>query len=582
MKKIVINLLSLKVPIITLLFLFLLSPIVFSYDIMPVDSVKAGMKGYGISVFGGNKVDTFSVEILGVLKKAGPDRQLIIARLSGAGLEKTGIIAGMSGSPVFISNKIIGAVAYAWAFSIEPITGITPIEEMLATKGDSFAQESGDAEFEIEGEGKTVPYSGIKLKKIRTPLSVSGFDDRLVKYIDDFFEGKGFSIVIGGSSAGEGREKDFLFPGSAVAARLVGGDASIGAIGTVSYIEGKDVYMFGHPLYYSGKTSIPMTTAYVYAILPSQESSFKIASTEKEIGAVIQDRGNAVYGELGRKAETVPFNVDIIKGKKRRSFHFDVVRHKELTPFFLGILFSNAILTQGRAYGNLTISMDMNLKLENYPEVKLRNFFSGGNAYIQAMNDISDILKLIFNDRFEKIKVRGIDITASISEEERSYEIVNAKPEAFIVKRGVSVDIEVLLRGLKGKTRYEKFTLKIPETYTDSVANVALVSAGAMIGLEMERVPDRFKTERKGQLFELLKLAPRNNVLYCLLLSRKVGVVMKGFELSSLPSSMLRLLEGSQALGEGRFTKGSIVRRKEKECDFVVSGSKVVTLKITD
>jgi len=563
-------------------FLLLPSVAVLPHSIMPVDSVKAGMKGYGISVFGSNKVDTFGVEILGVLKKAGPDRELIIARLSGAGLEKTGIISGMSGSPVFIDKKIIGAVAYAWSFSIEPITGITPIENILAAKQDITGEENDGDEFEIQGEGKMSPYSGVTLKRIRTPLSVSGFDERMVKNIDDFFKERGFNTVLGGSSSDGKMGRDSLFLGSAVAGRLVGGDASIGAVGTVSYIEENDVYIFGHPLYYSGKTSIPMTTAYVYAVLPSQMTSFKIASPEREVGAIMQDRRNGVYGVLGTKAETVSLNVTVISAKNKRKFHFDVVQHKELTPFFLGISFSNAILAQARGFGNLTISMEMNLKLDKYADVNIRNLFSGTNAYVKAMNDINQVLKIILDDHFEVIKVKGVDITAKISEEEKSAIIVNAKPGAFTVKRGDKVSIEIFLRGLKGEKMREEFVLRIPKTYTDSVASIAVVGAAAMMGLEMERAPNRYIAERKGQLIEILKLSPRNNLLYCLLLSRKPGMFIRGFELSSLPSSMLHLLEDSQGLGEGRFTRGSIVSRKEKEFDCVVSGSKMITLKIVD
>jgi len=564
-------------------FFFIFLPFtLFSYEIMPVDSVKAGMKGYGISVFGENKLDTFDVEILGVLEKVGPDRKVIIARLSGAGLEKTGIISGMSGSPIFINGKIIGAAAYAWSFSIEPITGITPIEEIIATKIDSTEEIGGESEIKIRGEGKISPYSGVTLTRIRTPLIVSGFDDWLMKDIDDFFGERGFSIVLGGGVSGERDAKDSLFIGSGVIAQLVGGDVLIGAIGTVTYIEGDDVFAFGHPLFFSGKTSIPMTTAYVYAIMPSQYNSFKIASGGKEVGSVLQDRRSAVYGVIGKKAHTIPLSVTVIKEKESKTFHFDIIDHKELTPFFSGITFSNAILTQGRLYGNLTLSLEIHLKLEKYGDVKLKNFFSGEKALVLSLNNINDILGWILNDRFERIKIKEISITTHVTEEVKTAVIETVKPGSFTVGRGGKIDLTVFLREMKGKVIKEKFTVRVPETYTDSTVRIAIVGANGLKSLELERASNIFMAEREGQIIELLRLAPRNNVLYCLLLSPKRGMIVKGYELGSLPSSMLHLMEDSQGFGEGRFTKGGIVARMEKQCDFLVSGSSIIGLKIID
>ena len=563
--------------------IFLILPItLFSYEVMPVDSVKAGMKGYGISVFGGNLLDTFDVEILGVLENVGPGRKLIIARLSGAGLEKTGIIAGMSGSPIFINEKIIGAAAYGWSFSIEPITGITPIDEMLATKVDSTEEVDEEPEIEIRGAGRMSPYTGVTLTRIRTPLFISGFDGWLIKDINNFFEERGFSVVLGGGASGKGDVVDSLFVGSGVGARLVGGDASIGAIGTVTYIEGKDVFAFGHPLFFSGTVSIPMTTSYVYAIMASQISSFKISSIEKEVGAILQDRRDAIYGVIGEKAKTIPLNVEVTKRKEKSVFHFDLIDSKQLTPFLAGIVLANSIIVQGRRSGSLSLSLELNLNLEKYGDIKLKNFFSGENALGQSMNNISNVLRLILEDRFERIKIKEISIKTNVIEKERVVEIGTVKPGKFTVRRGGEVDLTVFLKGMEGKVLKEKFSIKIPETYSDSIVKIAVVGAGGLLNLEVERAANRYMAERPGQVLELLRDVPRNNFLYCLLLSYRTGMIVSGYELGSLPSSILHLMGDSQDLGEGRFTRGGIVTRIERECDFLVSGSNLVTLKIVD
>ena len=564
------------------LFIFLIPITLLSYDILPVDSIKVGMKGYGISVFKNNEPDTFGVEILGILDKIAPGRRLIIARASGCGLEKTGIISGMSGSPIFINGKIIGAAAYAWSFSIEPITGITPIEEIIATKRDSIEGGESGSDIKIPGEGKMSPYSGITLTRIQTPLSISGVDEYLIGEIDKFFGKKGFNVVLGGSQSGVKQEKDSLFVGSAVAAKLVGGDASMSAIGTVTYVDGKDVFAFGHPLYFSGTTSIPMATAYVHTIMPSQYSSFKIASVGKEVGAVLQDRGTAIYGLIGEKAKTIPLSITVTQKRNCKTFHFDVIEHKELTPFLTGTTLLNAILSNARGYGALSLSLGINLKLAKYGDVKLKNFFSGESALTLSLNSISQMLHSILNDVYEEIEINEVEITVDVTEEIKTALIETVKPGSFTVKRGEETDLVVFLKELRGKNLKERFTVRIPETYTDSIVKIAVVGAEGYKNLESERRAGMFITEKPGDVIKLLKLSPRNNVLYCLVLSTKPGMIIKGYEFGSLPSSMLHLMKGSQNLGEGRFTRGDIITRIERECNFAVFGASVVILKVID
>lgn len=552
------------------------------HEIMVSDSLKPGMKGYGISVFEGNVVDTFGVEILGVMHNIGPGRRLIIARLNGAGLEKTGIIAGMSGSPAFINGKIIGAVAYGWTFAIEPLAGITPIEEILEAKYEGPESMDDESEIKIEGDGSLSPYAGATLSRIQTPLMVSGFDERFIKEFDDFFGSRGFSVVLSGAGSGEGTGSDALFVGSPVSAQLVDGDASLGAVGTVTYIDGNDVFAFGHPLFHSGSVSFPMATAEVITVMPSQYSSFKIANTGAEIGAVVQDRDDAVYGIIGAKAKTVPLTVLVERGGLVKTYSFVIADHRELTPYFAGAVFGNSVIAHARAYGSLSLDVSYSLQLDGYDDLNLRNFFSGELALTQSINSMSDILRTLLTDRFGPIGIEGIRIHVRITEAIRSVLIENAKPSAFTVKRGERVTVGVYMRDTEGNRIDETCTLTIPRTYTDSIARIATVGSDGLLGLEMERVSNRFEVERPGHVLELMRAMPRNNVLYCLLLSSKQGMIVRGYELGSLPSSMLHLMEESQNLGEGRFTQGGIVSSVEVECDYVVRGSTVITLKIID
>lgn len=556
---------------------------VYCHQIMVSDSVKPGMEGYGISVFEGNVVDTFGVQILGVMDNIGPGRKLIIARLSGANLEKTGIIAGMSGSPAFIDGKIIGAVAYGWSFAIEPLAGITPIEEILQAKIESTGAAGNGEEIRIEGGGPLSPYAGVTLNRIQTPLMVSGFDGHFIEQFDDYFGEKGFSLVLGGTGASGGTGGDSLFAGAPVSAQLVDGDASLGAVGTVTYIDGNDVFAFGHPLFHSGAVSFPMTTAEVIAVMPSQYNSFKITNSGKVVGAVVQDRDDAVYGIIGEKAKTIPLTVEVERGAEKRTYSFDLIDHKELTPYFAGAVFGNAVIAQARAYGSLSLDISVFLHLDSYDDLELSNFFSGDLALTQSMNSMSNILRTLLNDRFGAIGVEAIRIQVRLMEKTKTAVIESAKPSAFSVKRGESIDVKVLMRDTEGGNPINKAcTIPIPGTYTDSIARIAVVSSDGLLALERERVSNPFIPERPGHILELMKSFPRNNVLYCMLLSSKQGMIVNGYELGSLPSSMLYLMEESQNLGEGRFTQGGIVSTVEVECDFLVTGSNVITLKVVD
>ncbi len=554
----------------------------YCYEIMVSDSLKPGMTGYGVSVFEANAVDTFGVEILGVMHNIGPGRKLIIARLSGAGLEKTGIIAGMSGSPVIIDGKIIGAVAYGWTFAIEPLAGITPIEEILETKIEGMEAPESGAEIRIEGNGALSPYAGISLSRIQTPLMVSGFDERFIQRFEDYFGKQGFSIVLGGTASGAGTDAESLFIGAPISAQLVDGDASLGAVGTVTYIDGDDVFAFGHPLFQSGTVSFPMATAEVIAVMPSQYSSFKISNTGKVIGAIVQDRDDAVYGIIGEEAKTIPLTVTVQKGSAKSTYSFTLIDHKDLTPYFASALFGNAIVAKGRAYGSLSLDVSVSLDLEGYDDLELENFYSGDLALTQSMNGMSDILRTLLHDRFGAIGIEGVRTQVRILEETKMAIIENAKPSAFSVERGEHIDVKVLMRDMEGNPISKACRVHIPTTYTDSIARIAVVGSDGLLALERERVTNPFTPERPGHILELMKALPRNNFLYCLLLSSKQGMIVNGYELGSLPSSMLYLMEESQNLGEGRFTQGGIVSKEEVECDFLVTGSNVITLKVVD
>jgi len=322
-----------------------------STALMSIDEVKPGMVGVGRTVFQGTDLQDFKVQILGVLKNvAAPKRNLILARLEGGPLAETGVIAGMSGSPVYIDGRLVGAVSYSiGAFPKEPIAGITPIGEMIDATADSsspspsthragtdarlelpitpehltsalratydriamFADRPADVQAIGLPSGTGVEM-GALLRPIATPLVMSGMDRTTTDLVSSMFRDAGFTPVLsGGASGDEPKSNAPPRPGDPVGVALLGGDGEMGASGTITHIDGDRLYAFGHPFFNFGPTAFPMTRAYVYASLPSLMSSFKIASLGDVIGTVKQDRATAIAGTLGKGPDVIPITITL-------------------------------------------------------------------------------------------------------------------------------------------------------------------------------------------------------------------------------------------------------------------------------
>ena len=303
---------------------------------MPVQEIRRGMKGYGLSVFQGTKIERFSVKIIGVLRKTGSGSDLILARLKGGPLARTGVIAGMSGSPVYIKGKLIGAVAYAWGFSKETIAGITPISEMLQTF--RYKKKKHHPGFRILGSGKTmlhnrsVASANASFRRVATPLVISGIQPGVFDLVSGEMKKLGFLPVLGGSAGGkmDTATANKLLPGSAVGVQLVGGDMNMTGIGTVTYNGPEGILAFGHPMMRRGFCSFPMTSAYIHTVMPSLNVSFKMGSPIRTVGTIHQDRSPAIAGTMGLKPDTIPVKLSLNYGGKKFRYKYTIIRDRQL------------------------------------------------------------------------------------------------------------------------------------------------------------------------------------------------------------------------------------------------------------
>src|ERR1700681_4887857 len=333
--------------------------------IMPLDQIHEGMRGTALTVFQGVKPESMDVEVLGVMHNVnGPKGDIILVRLHGTKPEYTGVVAGMSGSPVYFDGKLAGALAFRIGeFSKEPIAGVTPIEEMLeinaldhrptpvranapaANAPANSPNQSGTTQTASPGEGSALPaqnYSNY-LKPIETPLVFNGFSSETLQRYASQFAAAGIVPVMGIGSASDRKQPEPIEAGSAVSAVLVRGDMDIAATCTVTYVDPQRLLACGHPLLQFGEVDLPMTKATVLATLPSPLNAFKIVNTTETVGAFVQDRQMGIMGVPGRASKMIPVTVAMHSGAATKEFHYEILNNAKLSPLAMMATVFNAL-----------------------------------------------------------------------------------------------------------------------------------------------------------------------------------------------------------------------------------------------
>jgi len=590
---------------------------------MAVNDIRPGMVGIGRTVFDSVHVEEFKAHIIGVLENMiGTHRNLILAKLEGGPLANTGVIAGMSGSPVFIDGKLVGAVSYALgSFSKEPIAGITPIAEMTDSTsfGDvrpigskvkveypltrdgltaafrkalnwnrPFADRAGDAE--LSGVSPVAGVAGGQLgalfRPIATPLVMSGFEPDVAEIFSGAFREQGF-IPSGGSTAtpagpraGEAAYEGPLKPGDAVGVMLVGGDLQLGATGTVTHIDGDRVYAFGHPMYNLGPTEFPMTRAYVYTILPSLFSSMKLSSTGDVIGTVLQDRATAIAGKLGAGPRMIPISVTLESSRRaKETFHFTVVNDQLFGPLMTYASILNTLGSYERQFGSASFSVSGTAKVKKHEAINFNNLFSGDQAAMSmAAYLVAPVTYLMGND-YEKVDVEGVDITIATTEEPKTGVLERVWLDDPRPRAGRTVPLKVLYRTYRGEELVRTLPIEIPANASGNLS--ILVSDGQRLGLTEQREARLPQPRSVDQMIKALNKGRRNNTLYIKLLGSDAGAVVNGEVLSSLPPSVLGVLEGDRNGGNFNPLHTATIAEWELPTDHAVAGSRTLTISVS-
>jgi hypothetical protein len=588
---------------------------------MPLEEVRPGMVGIGRSVFEGSELQEFKAHILGVLRNVqGPRRDLILARLEGAGLAESGVAQGMSGSPVYVDGRLIGAVSYSiGAFSKEPIAGITPIAEMKdATAAPRRAGTQARLELPITRDGlaaalratqsRLAPFAsrpadvqasglsaatgaqlGTMLRPIATPLVMSGFEPETIELLSGPFREAGFTPMVSGSGTGAQGSAPPAPPsgplreGDAIGVSLISGDLEMGATGTVTHIDGNRVYAFGHPFYNLGPTEFPMTRAHVYTVLPSLLTSFKISTMGETIGTMTQDRATAIAGTLGAAPKLIPMTVTLTRdgepSSSARTFKYQLVNDQLFSPLLAYVAMFNTLGSYERQFGAATFAVKSRARIKGHADLAVEDVFTGDNPTLGAATAVAGPLTMLLSNDIEPITLERLDISISSAETPRSVSIERVWLDEVRPRAGRTLPLKVLTRSYRGEETISTVAIDIPANVSGSLS-ILVTDGNQLNAMEQRELRRSLDPQTVAQMVRLLNDTRRNNRIYIRLLTGTPGAVVNGEAMRALPPSVLGVLESDRNGGSFTPIRSATVGEWELPMQSAVTGSRLLTIQV--
>jgi hypothetical protein len=558
----------------------------------PVSDVKPGLKGVVYTIFEGDQVEKVNLEVIGVLHNAvGPKLDIILVRLLGDKVQQTGVVAGMSGSPVYFDGKLAGALSLKLGnFTKEAIGGVTPIADMReieqgpSSAAPASAGNSARVALPDEFATRTSAGSGQFLVPIETPLVTSGlYPETLARFGKDF-SSWGMTAMAGGSAAPSPDDAK-LQPGDMVGIDLVQGDLSISSGCTVTTVVGNQILACGHPLFGFGTVQMPLSRAHVIMTLASAAASTKIISTGATIGTLTQDRQTAVMGTLGPGPAMIPLDVTLDTPAEQKKDHFEVIESPQLTPTLVATAAYNGIVGSP-AYGEgATLQMDGTIDLKGHTAVQLDDLFAPTDqttpvAFYVATEVMADFAR-IYSNPYEMPKIERIDLHVKALTEHRWATIDNAWVERSEVRPGDSVAVKVLLRPYRGAPFIQEIPVTIPAQTTRGA--LQLVVSGADF---LNRSVQSLAATSQGQLpglEELIQLTNRerhNDRLYATLLQSTPTMLVEDKEMPNVPVSAISVIDQRQNPGNARLLLQSTAGEWSVEMHQVIAGQRMLTITV--
>jgi hypothetical protein len=553
------------------------------------------MTGTAYTVFQGVKPEPMGVEVLGVLRNmTGPKGDIILVRLHGQKPEFTGVVAGMSGSPVYIDGKLVGAISYRIGeFSKEPIAGVTPIEKMLEINEMDKSQTTPPAAVAADaqqpeatagpGVGPQVASPYQYLKPIDTPMVFSGFTSDAVKRFAPEFAAAGIVPVMGVGSAANTKQPEPIEPGSSVGAVLVRGDMDITATCTVTYIDPTHLLACGHPLMDFGNVDMPMTKSTVLATLPSPSNAFKIATATEQIGSFMQDRHTGILGRFGKQPEMIPVTLSFHGISNPKTFHFEVLNNARLTPVAMMSTVYSAI--QGiNEYGeDTTFRVEGSVNVAGYPRLELNNMYAPGDGNTPTAAAIASALgerfNRIFDNPYEQPKIQGVELNVDMVPERRWARLETARTDITEARPGDEIVVETVLRPYRGERIVRQVPIKIPTSTPRGTLRILVSDGDTLDRMSRTGGSSQRRMDLQSTIAQLNK-EHENSRLYVSLLEANPQAVVEDKVMPTLPLSVINVMDGMRGTQDMVLVGESSVSEASTPFDYVVTGQQVITVNI--
>jgi hypothetical protein len=563
-----------------------------SNEILPLSQVREGMQGYAYTVFAGDQVEKFDLVVVGVMPNfLGPKQSIILVELKGPKVEHTGVVAGMSGSPVYLDGKLAGALSLKLGiFTKEALAGVTPIEDILHPPEQNTGTAAGTGQFALPNPAVAqggLP-SGAALQPIETPLVFSGFQPSALQPFATQLQSYGFVAAQGGTAAARPDDRK-LAAGDMAGMVLVQGDASINSACTVTAVRGDNVYLCGHPFLNFGDVQMPMARSRVVTTLSSELASTKIVNMGGSIGTITGDHLTAVTGKLGAPPAMIPLDLTFATGNAERKLHFEVVNHPKLTPLLVALTTFNGV-NQNYLYGEgTTLHLTGEIRLKGHVPVQIENTVAPTDTMAPDSLPIAlvvqNVFGRLFTNNFEIPSVEHITLRVESLPGRQSFTVDSAWLEKGEAAPGETLNVRVLLRPYRGAARIEETTVHVPDQMARGTTLRVLVSDAdwmnrASRGFVFGGMAGGGGSDGLDQLIALMNRERHNDRLYVGLFVPAPTLVWDDKELPNVPLSQINVVDGRPGPGSVQVLRESLASESSIMLGGPVSGLISLNLQI--
>ena len=574
-------------------------------EIMPLTEVHRGQHGVAYTVFEGTKPEAMDLEVLGILRNFnGPKSDVILIRLHGAKVEFTGVVAGMSGSPVYIDGKLVGALAFRIGqFSKEPIAGVTPIQEMLeineldrslppasARKNlpSGPALEAAATRTSVGGGigENSSDFAGIAqaMTPIESPLVFNGFSEETLRAFAPQFKQAGIMPVmgVGGADPSE-HTPDPIEPGSSVSAIMVRGDMSMASTCTVTYVDDEHLLACGHPLMQFGRVEMPMTKADVVATLPSPLNAFKIVNATDEIGSFVQDRHTGILGKFGETPQMVPVTLSVHGGAHPKEFHYEVLNNAKMTPVAMAATVFQALQGLNEYGDEISYRVNGNIAVAGFSSVKLQNMFAPTDGTASSMaiaQSIGDHFSRLFDNQLAEPQVNGVTLDIDLVPERKTARLETARTDVTEARPGDEIVVEAVVRPYRGDPIVRRIPIKIPTSAAPGTLKILVSDSDTL-----DRAQHAAEAAQRSKVDLTTTIAQLNHEhvnhdLYVSLLESNPQAMVDDKVMPAVPLSVMNVMDGLRGTHDMFVSGESALYETSTPLDYVITGSQIISIEI--